>query len=343
MKLLKIALGKIEQNPFRDFEINPLEDERTNALILAVESDEFWSNMQVRKHPKKKDKYQLVYGHHRMEVLKRLKHKDWTFELTNLPDEIMFLRMTDENLHQGGKSPLAMEEAIVGAKKILDGYLKKSKTLEDLRGTPWDTPDLGENNFVNLKKTGAGIDLVHTYLGGRISKHNVAMFLSVMKPDHEEEREAIRTFDTVRKGREFTRAVRKHKLTPDETKRYATQMKHTASTSMDEEVGRKKAGEKQWAKMVGDKKKATAQRKAGWRDRWAAKEKATFESYVEGHAASCDVFEREMLAITPFLEDLAKLDPALLERHLNRWRSIANHLNIVLSGVQDTAADAKVI
>ena len=62
MSVIPIAFDKIERNPHRNLEENPLKREQIDLLVRSIGSTGFWEGMQVRPHPDKPGCYQLVSG-----------------------------------------------------------------------------------------------------------------------------------------------------------------------------------------------------------------------------------------------------------------------------------------
>lgn len=353
-----IELKTILPNPYRDVGVNPLEDTRINSLQHAVERDEFWSHLQVRK-AKANGSYELVYGHHRLEVLKNLGHATWSFEVVDLDDDGMFHRMTDENLHQGGNNPKAVEETILGAKIILDGYIREAKTVEDLKSkleggprTCTGTPlDWNSGVLVRLKETGAGVQLVYVFLDGKVPEYAIELFLSMYETDPvtgtthaktgpvaEAERDAVRSFKTAQQGRVFRRVARKHKLTPKQTRGYAKTLAREGKTGvtvkdMEEKVVTKKSGEAAWRKEMIKQDKARAKKKADWEAQWKKKEVGTLWEYADETAYTCSKMKTDIEQLTPFLDQLYDHSPNQQADLLRSWQEIHRLLSAALTGL----------
>tara|TARA_R110001606_G_scaffold314271_1_gene460931 strand:+ start:363 stop:1268 length:906 start_codon:yes stop_codon:yes gene_type:complete len=120
---MKIKLKNIKKNPHRDFELNPLNEEKTKKLIESIKHTEFWNNLLARK---KGETYELAYGHHRLEALKRTYGGDHEIELLtrDLNDETMLKIMLDENNNWFGNSA-NKHEGIKAAKKLHPSYTNK--------------------------------------------------------------------------------------------------------------------------------------------------------------------------------------------------------------------------
>jgi ParB-like chromosome segregation protein Spo0J len=64
----RLALGQIEPNPYRDLQGHPLRREQVEHLKASIGSTGFWDGLLARPHPKVQGRYQLVFGHARMQA-----------------------------------------------------------------------------------------------------------------------------------------------------------------------------------------------------------------------------------------------------------------------------------
>jgi len=355
---MKVILDNVYPNPFRDFGINPLEASRTAALIAAVESDEFWSNLQIRKHPSERSRYELVFGHHRLDALRKLGHKTWDIEVVEIDDDRMFNRMIDENLHQGGNSPLAMEEAVIGAKSILDWHLSNCETVEEWNeysmGLRADPHEIGEPQFSNLKKTGVGKETVGLYLEGKVSRNNVKRILSMYEPEPAAEpkakpskpkpkkdprsvaeRSASRIFSNARNAQTFLTAARNHNVPTKNLEKLATRLEldKTGYRDIEEKLVSLISGEKEWEKIQKKKDKDRAKEKANWRDKWKAKEAQDLLTYARDHLYVTAQLKEQATKMIPYLENLALEDEDAFFALMREWAAIVKLLSPVTAGL----------
>jgi len=94
----------------------------------SIERNDLWRGIVARKATKG---YQIAFGHHRLEAIKRLGIARIDIDVADLSDAQMLQYLSDENLNQGGKSPAAVREIVVRAIFMLEGYLKQAKTPEE--------------------------------------------------------------------------------------------------------------------------------------------------------------------------------------------------------------------
>src|SRR5262249_22132091 len=62
-------LKDVRNNPFRDAELNPLNEEKITALRTSIRETGFWNNVLARIGPDGKP--QIAYGHHRIEAARQ--------------------------------------------------------------------------------------------------------------------------------------------------------------------------------------------------------------------------------------------------------------------------------
>src|SRR5215471_13922341 len=60
-----VSLDLIDPNPFRDFELHPIDPGQVERLKASIGADGFWASVVARKVNKR---YQLAFGHHRIEA-----------------------------------------------------------------------------------------------------------------------------------------------------------------------------------------------------------------------------------------------------------------------------------
>jgi len=166
--LMNIALSDIESNPNRDLNFNPLHEEKLVALMASINETGFWSNVIVRPHPEKKGKYQLSYGHHRLESAKRCGIKEAEFVVRNLDDNFMIKMMEAENSEDYRYCPLSLLEscrAVVNA--LAEGRIASFYKVEDGTLPPEGNPERYRGTFKQGEKWQAqhSVNREPVYLG----------------------------------------------------------------------------------------------------------------------------------------------------------------------------------
>jgi ParB/RepB/Spo0J family partition protein len=112
----RLSLRWIDPNPFRDLEGHPLRREQIEQLKASIRSNGFWEGLLVRPHPAEHDRYQLAFGHARLQAAIEAKIRDASFNVRTLDDDAMIRAMADENVSQFGRDEYATyREAVTAA------------------------------------------------------------------------------------------------------------------------------------------------------------------------------------------------------------------------------------
>lgn len=176
----KISVNKILSNPFRDIKRYPLDEEKVKRLMDKMTKTKagFHDNLLVRPHPTKKDYYELGYGHHRIESVRRLGITEIEPSVCDLDDAEMLLTMFDENSETTNNLSFQVF-TVETAKKFLDDKLAEYKTLKEFFADTSRCHELmapllnlqtnsktAEATWSQLKKTGVGGFTIFKFLNG---------------------------------------------------------------------------------------------------------------------------------------------------------------------------------
>ena len=96
-KLKNLSLDVIDPSPFRDLKRFPLNEENVNDLVAKMTSSGVLpatGGISVRV---KGDRYELAYGHHRTEALRRMGHTKIEVLVADIDDEHMVKYLASEN------------------------------------------------------------------------------------------------------------------------------------------------------------------------------------------------------------------------------------------------------
>ncbi|SFK63961.1 plasmid partitioning protein RepB [Methylocapsa palsarum] len=137
----------IDPSPFGDR--LEYDEEATNLLLAAIEAEGQRLPLLVRPHPKIEGRYQLAYGHRRLQVLRILNRKAKAF-IRNLTDAELILEQGAEN---GGREGLTWIERALFAKEM-EGQGHPSKTI-------WTTIGVDKSG---LSKMRAVVDTIPDHL-----------------------------------------------------------------------------------------------------------------------------------------------------------------------------------
>lgn len=107
-----VRLSDLKPNPFRDMTEFPIHEDKVEALIGSINKDGYWNNIEARPAADGIG-YEIAYGHHRVEALRRVFGPDAEVAVMveDFTNDAMIRRMANENLTDWA-SPNAEREAV---------------------------------------------------------------------------------------------------------------------------------------------------------------------------------------------------------------------------------------
>ena len=126
-KLFNVPMDAIDANPFRRLGDYPYVEDKINALKRSIEDVGLWEGVISRK---KDNRYEIAFGHHRIEAARQLGEKGVPMIVRELDDEQMLKFMGRENMEDYNADFLTMLETWEAAVKFGDGRLESSEPLE---------------------------------------------------------------------------------------------------------------------------------------------------------------------------------------------------------------------
>jgi hypothetical protein len=128
---MKFKLKDVQNNPFRDLTLNPLDPYKVAELVSSIHDTGFWDNCVVRINTAGKP--ELAYGHNRLQAAKQAGLTETDFIVKELDDALMLKIMTRENSPEYEYNILALLESVKGA--VL-GFASGRITPSVPEGTP---------------------------------------------------------------------------------------------------------------------------------------------------------------------------------------------------------------
>jgi hypothetical protein len=173
---VKIKIKNLMPNPFREIDCYPLDEARLTALQNSIENTGFWDNILCRKHGVN---YEIAYGHHRLEALRRLYGDKYEVDIPckKIGDADMVKIMADENITIYEHDPKVIVETVRIAKEFLETNLTELEKVGAIGGT-----DFGniETFMARVKKDGVGRNILMAFLGGNWPKNKIAAALRII-------------------------------------------------------------------------------------------------------------------------------------------------------------------
>jgi hypothetical protein len=94
-ELRYVSIASIDANPWRDLERFPYLDGKLATLVASIDDVGFWEGIIAREVG---DRYQIAFGHHRIEAARRCKLDTVPIIVRELSDEQMIMFLGRENL-----------------------------------------------------------------------------------------------------------------------------------------------------------------------------------------------------------------------------------------------------
>ena len=140
---MQIPLQDLHPNPYRDFDLHPIDPVQVERLKASLDADGFWASVVARKVA---DGYQIAFGHHRIEAARALGLEAAPIEVRELSDWQMARMLASENATQRGSTAAACLDAVAAIARVLvydllDGTRRPSAKFR--RRSWWTTPRVG--------------------------------------------------------------------------------------------------------------------------------------------------------------------------------------------------------
>ena len=121
-----LKLKAVKPNPYRDFNLNPLNDAKINELVGSIQDTGFWDNIAARKN--KAGEYELAYGHHRLFAAIKAGLTEADFIIKEFDEATMIRVMNNENSEAFKYTVLALLESVRAVVYALaEGRISKFK------------------------------------------------------------------------------------------------------------------------------------------------------------------------------------------------------------------------
>lgn len=104
-----ISLDTLANNPFRNMDLYPLDDEQVERLAHSISKNGLVNAVRARRINRA---FELVVGHHRVAAMRKLGRKEIEAEVTDDDDDQMVAIMVHENLTQRGNNPAARLDSV---------------------------------------------------------------------------------------------------------------------------------------------------------------------------------------------------------------------------------------
>jgi len=212
---VKVKVSLIDANPYRKIDTYPIDRAKVEALKTSIRETDFWDNILVRKSPKNPGRYELAYGHHRITAVRELDIKEVDIPVKDLDDATMLRIMAGENMDIYKSDPRIINETVQVAKEFIDAELAKYGTWEEYLGAKNSIQIPDAHAFANLKRQGAGRNIICSFLGGNWKPWMVENALKILRDDTVD-RVAVEKFPSMEQARHFSDSVKRFNIPKEE-------------------------------------------------------------------------------------------------------------------------------
>ena len=212
---MKIKVTQLEPNPFRRMDHYPINRAKVTALKNSITETGFWDNIVVREHPAKAGKYQIAYGHHRLQAVQECGIKEVDVPVRDLDDCAMLRIMANENMDEWKSNVAVTNETVLAAKEFIEATIEKAG--RNYRQLPAEIAKLwaSEDYFVRATMEDArknpsivlGCKIITRFLGANWSEQVVGDALAILNDDTID-RAAVEEFKSPAHADTFRRAVK---------------------------------------------------------------------------------------------------------------------------------------
>jgi len=122
MKLQNVPLGDIVNNPWRDTDLYPVDEDHVRELRESIGDHDFFESLKGRRVS---GKVEIACGHARVAAARKARLDTVPVYIGDLDDDAMLRLMVDENALQGGNSPSAvLNEVAAVMRRLVEGLME---------------------------------------------------------------------------------------------------------------------------------------------------------------------------------------------------------------------------
>ena len=223
---MEVKVSQLLPNPHRKLERYPIDEEKVKNLVESIKDTSFWDNILARPSSEN-GVYEIAYGHHRMEALKRVGIKKINIPIRELSNEKMLQIMANENMQEWETNPKVIIQTIKRVRNHLQGEVSKCRTLKEFLSKALEFKGLikNEQEFQTLRSCGIGTKTIKSFLGGAWENKDwlIAETLRTIKAieDKELSQKAVEEFETTKPVGVFREVAKEQKIPLKDQKKIA--------------------------------------------------------------------------------------------------------------------------
>lgn len=174
----EIALDLIDDNPFRHRDLNPIDPAQIEKLKASIGKNKFWASVVARACGAR---YQLAFGHTRIEAARALGMEAVPIEVRDLSDLQMVRMLADENGIQRDAGIAPCLDAVAGISEFMAYALMVSVTEQEFSRN-WENLPVKYAEARGRLTSGSGIGQpCISAITTSYNKHQVGEALAILK------------------------------------------------------------------------------------------------------------------------------------------------------------------
>ncbi len=228
----EIKLSDLIPNPYRNLEHDPIDPKRVENHVTSItgtsKKGKLWQPLNARKSPNQPGKYEIVFGHHRVEALRQIHGPDHEIDviLEDLADTEMLKRMATENdpiWNHGFRHVDGVVDKIKKSLETEDGKVDKEILKKFLHEE--------SEYFRRGHRIRLGASLIHACLSKRWPLHVVTQSLERLNllKEGAVDREALYLMPNTSAAMSFLNVVKKNKIKFEDQHEFAVSVKRTGT------------------------------------------------------------------------------------------------------------------
>ncbi len=164
--IINASIQLIDHNPFRMVEQYPFNERKIQALMHSITEVGLWEGVIARKTGRR---YQLAFGHHRIEAVEQLGLKKALLIVRDLDDKQMLQFMGRENLEDYNADFLVMLNTWEAALKFLGHDPEKLQPLDIASLLGWT--DIQSHGYESMNDTAKACNSAYQLIAAGHNKH----------------------------------------------------------------------------------------------------------------------------------------------------------------------------
>jgi ParB family transcriptional regulator, chromosome partitioning protein len=145
-EIIQASITSIDANPFRLLAVYPYVDTKVASLVRSIEDVGLWPSVIARRSG---DRFQIAFGHHRIEAARQAKLGDVPLIIEELNDQQMLQYMGRENMEDFNAEFLVMLESWEAAVSFTGQAGEKPQAIAVARLLGWTGPHKRDGDAAN--------------------------------------------------------------------------------------------------------------------------------------------------------------------------------------------------